>query len=156
MRSPERMQKITWTENFSVGVPVLDAQHKRFILMVNGLADNCQTKADLAIVANVLSRMKSYSNEHFSMEERLMRQYQFPGVEEHKNEHQTFLRKLMDYCIVVTFHIDIEPRKLMLYLHDWWHNHILQEDMKYKPYLAGKPVRQFLATFSPEQSRSNE
>jgi len=151
------MQKIHWSEQYSVGVQSLDEQHKNFIDMVNGLMDDVQAEAELAVVADTLSRMKQHANEHFFMEERLMKLFQYPGIENHRIEHQLFIKKIVDSSIGETFYCGIEPRELMRYLHDWWHNHILYEDMKYKPYMAGKPVPHFVATvFREDGSPQND
>jgi hemerythrin len=131
------MQKIYWCDDFSVGVPILDAQHKQFIDIVNRCIFLNKMQTDLILVADTLGRMKCYANEHFPIEENLLRQVQYPDLDEHRNRHQSFIRTIVDCCIGEIFRSKVESGEIIEYLHDWWHSHIL-EDMKYRPYLVGK------------------
>ncbi len=77
------MAAINWDESYSVGVGVLDSQHKELIRLINAL-ENHQA------VGQVLDRLAIYVREHFYAEERLMEIAGYPGLADHCVEHQNF------------------------------------------------------------------
>src|SRR3989337_68690 len=77
------MEKITWDESFSVGVRVLDAQHKQIVTMVNTLIEMNEAKVDSEIISDTLTKMTKYASDHFEREEQYMIAYDYP-----KNSNQ--------------------------------------------------------------------
>jgi len=77
------MAAIEWDQSYSVGVAVLDGQHKELIRLINAL-ENDQA------VGPVLDRLAVYVREHFYAEERLMEIADYPALADHRVEHQNF------------------------------------------------------------------
>jgi hemerythrin len=127
--------KFAWSPEFSVGVPALDAQHRKMIDTLNGLL--AQPDADLrsAILLDTLTRLTQYAGEHFKDEERLMEAAGYPGIEQHKQKHMEFREKMVECCLAARLGVDSVPRQLVQFLVDWLNHHVLQEDLKYKPFL---------------------
>ena len=134
------MQKIIWSETLSVGVRILDDQHKRIIGVLNDLNENPQAKVDSELISDSLTGLTRYAVEHFREEERLMGLCEYPGIEEHKNRHREFREKIAECCMAATHHVASVPKELLTYLRDWFNGHILHEDMKYKPFLADRTM----------------
>lgn len=134
------MKKIAWSKAFSVGVRALDDQHKRIIGVLNELTDDPQAKVDSELISDTLTRLTRYAVEHFREEERLMGLCEYPGIEEHKDRHREFRQKIVECCMAATLHVASVPGELLTYLRDWFKDHILHEDMKYKPFLAGRQM----------------
>ena len=59
------MEKIAWSESFSVGVRVLDAQYKQIVIMVNTLIEMNEAKVDSEIISDTLTKMTKYAIDHF-------------------------------------------------------------------------------------------
>jgi len=78
---------ISWSEDFSVGVPLLDADHKQIIYLLQELyavkGPDQQAKA-------ILAKLRVFAEGHFAREEEIMRQYGYPRLEEHQDQHRTF------------------------------------------------------------------
>ena len=72
------MEKIAWDEGFSVGVRVLDAQHKQIVIMVNTLIEMDEAKVDSEIISDTLTKMTKYASDHFEREEQYMLEYGYP------------------------------------------------------------------------------
>ncbi|MFN3533222.1 MAG: hemerythrin domain-containing protein, partial [Candidatus Brocadia sp.] len=66
------MEKIVWSENFSVGVRVLDDQHKQIVTLINILIEMSDAKIDSEIISDTLTKMTQYAINHFSKEEEYM------------------------------------------------------------------------------------
>jgi len=67
-----------------------------------------------------------------------MRHYGYPGYNEHKEMHDSLSRKVRG--IKEAFDRGETPTaiEVMLLLTNWLNMHILEEDMKYKPYVEVK------------------
>ena len=81
---------IEWSDRLATGDPVLDAHHRSFILKARQLllAVRAGTAADE--LAAMLDFMADYTEEHFAFEEERMRETEFPGLQEHIEQHQLF------------------------------------------------------------------
>src|SRR3989304_6300499 len=93
-----------WDPRFSVNISEIDQQHKKLIGLISILHEGMQPGNDdtlesavkeLSTQASVINEMVDYSQYHFSTEERYMRKYAYPDYEEHKNEHESFIREVL-------------------------------------------------------------
>ena len=96
---------------------------------------------DSEIVSDALTELTRHAVEHFRDEESLLEQAAYPGIEEHRKEHRQFQEKIAQCCVAAGIGVGTVPRKLLAYLHDWLSHHLLEQDMKYKPFLAARRVR---------------
>ncbi len=135
------MDKLIWTEDFSVGVSVLDFQHRRIIDMINPLIRSEDSPVAPEVLAETLTAMIQYAKQHFSEEERLMREHGCPDLDVQKSQHKQFLLKAVDFCTAESLRVVGVPEMLQTYLKEWWNQHILEEDMKYKPFFQQRGVR---------------
>jgi hemerythrin-like metal-binding protein len=130
------MNKIRWDERFSVGIPKLDEQHKELAKMINYLIENRDCSADSEPIADVLDRMTRYAAYHFKTEERLMMEYHYPEYSSHEREHTKFKAKTAAFCMDAIRHEKALAVEVLTYLSNWLTSHILQSDMKYKPFFC--------------------
>jgi hemerythrin len=124
--------------HISVGVRLLDEQHKKLIGMVNRLIEASETTVRSEVISDVLTTMTEYARTHFKDEEQYMIAYGYPGYASHKEHHKAFIEKTVAFCDATMLHVEAVPDKLLGYLRDWWVHHILEEDMKYKPFFNAK------------------
>lgn len=130
---------ILWKDEMSVGVAQLDDDHKGLISILNRLGealhDEAGTRAALDLGFRALSR---YMRVHFAREEHAMRAADYPGLDEHHPQHADFIDEMTDMAARFESGGDDELlEELVLYLRDWLINHIMAEDMAYKPFLSG-------------------
>ena len=131
------MEQITWTEDFSVGVERLDAQHRQLFRMINQLIAKPHTTTRSETVSDLLTDMTKYAQEHFATEEDLMRQHNYPHFEKHIFQHRAFRKKTVDFCSATMLDLVVVPEAILRYLRDWLVEHILKTDMAYKPFFRG-------------------
>jgi len=133
------MSKIIWHESFSVGVEMLDEHHKYLAKLINQLSDYnaCTTSSEQ--VVDVISELVQYALYHFKHEEELMARHQFPKLDKHSGEHTQFCEVITETSYGATIGI-IDITHLADYLVRWWKNHILHEDMQFKPFFASLGV----------------
>ena len=135
------MEPIEWTDSFSVGVALLDEQHRRLIDMLNKMIKDPAADTRSETVADVLTDMTRYAQEHFKAEEELMNEHGYPRLDEHKEQHLGFQEKVARLCFATVKGQASVPQELMEYLQKWLIHHILQEDMAFKPFFEQKGVR---------------
>jgi hemerythrin len=85
-----------WSDELSVGVARIDAQHRELIARTNALLEALPAGEGPASVAAVdtLMFLSDYVVHHFADEERFMAEVAFPGLPAHRVEHQRFRESL--------------------------------------------------------------
>lgn len=123
---------IVWKDYYSVGDESLDAQHKQIIGIINELYEAMQQGVDHRAVAPFLDRLIQYTINHFRHEEECLLAHQYPDFAQHKALHDKMRQKTAAWrenADIVT------GRDLLVFLKEWWCNHIQDQDKKYAPYL---------------------
>lgn len=132
------MAFINWDDSYSVGVVLIDNQHKRLIQIINELHDAMGAGKGKEILGKVLFELVQYVNTHFKTEEEYMVKYNYNEYESHRYEHE----KLTDE--VKRFHEDFKDGKAVLtieimnFLRNWLMDHILVKDKKFGKFLNEK------------------
>jgi hemerythrin-like metal-binding protein len=130
------MAFLSWHERYSVGHAELDAEHKRLFELVNHFDDVIQMElaGELGLI---LDDIVSSTVAHFRREEDLMKQAGFPRLAEHKDMHHELINQIMEERAKMKKGGHVGTKSVVRFLADWLTNHIIREDMEYKPYLKG-------------------
>lgn len=124
-----------WNDDYSVGNPVLDAQHKK-ILEMCARVDRLPPADDPGYqekVGNIILFLNEYGRVHFETEEKVLLAIGYPEFASHEKQHQEYSNKFQ--MILGSLETaDIDMLELRQFLHQWWIGHILNSDMKYKPH----------------------
>jgi len=124
------MKKIQWSEDFVIGVPDIDNQHKALVEKLNNLVDTYNDNPDK--IRDALDFLIDYALLHFETEERFMEQYNYPGLEEQIEEHRKFTKtvnKFVDDFLIMGPTPEIAKR-IEKELVEWIEHHILNVDKK--------------------------
>lgn len=128
---------VVWTDALSVGVPKIDAQHKRLVDYINQLNDAMRANKSHQVLVGIVEKLKNYVVEHFSSEEDLFSRSAYPDVASHKRTHEKFVEK------IATFENDLKKGRVTVqidvlnFLKDWLVKHIMGTDKQYGPYVTG-------------------
>ncbi len=129
------MQKIIWDESFSVGVKDLDGQHEQIINVINLLITSPDRSVRSEAISEALNRLTRYSKAHFHSEEAFLAEHHYPDLQAQKDSHVIFIRQVTKLCLeTMAYRTDV-PGALLTFLRQWWIDHILNEDMKYRAFL---------------------
>lgn len=132
------MSAIRWEETMSVGVDVIDVDHRRLVAMLDGLYEAVDADDSKEVLARTVDSLLDYTREHFRDEEEVMRRHDYPELREHMLEHQDLLRKLL------TFKNKVDARELDLtlevmdFLGGWLTNHMLGADKRLGAFLVNR------------------
>lgn len=133
------METIIWSGSLSVGVKEMDSQHQKLIGMINRLIEEQHVLTELTTIAELLTEMTDYAQEHFRDEEYLMAEYGYERLDLQKHSHTAFIDKTVEF-MDASVGPNILSKALLEYLSSWLTNHILHEDMQYKGFFAKKGV----------------
>lgn len=83
-----------WTPNLSVGITMIDDQHKTWFSHAEKLFEAGKNNNAKEYVGELLDFLDSYTKKHFSDEEKYMLSIRYPGFEEQKKAHAAFITQL--------------------------------------------------------------
>ena len=142
---------ILWRDSMKVGDPELDAEHKKFIALLNLIERGLQQK-DVSPANEIFEELLIYVEEHLPAEEAYMQRVGYPDFEEHKRLHEEFAYNF--YVMLGRFRASVDDAerrrhvvKLAEFVREWLIEHILKEIVELKPFApppepteAPKPV----------------
>ncbi len=123
-----------WTENLSVNIKVIDDQHKKLIIMINDIAQMILNHKELQ-VEQIFNGLKEYTVTHFSEEEELFKDSEYPEVEKHIKEHSYFIEKLGEFERDYKLDDISASLTLLQFLKNWLLYHIDIVDFGYSSYI---------------------
>lgn len=128
------MPRIEWNESFSVGVAEIDEQHRRWIDLINKLHDAIMDKKiSPEMTDKILREMIDYAHFHFAFEEEHLQKISYPDLKKHRYQHEFFKKNLLGKLQEERAGKLVMNTEVMKMLMNWLQDHILEEDMKYRP-----------------------
>lgn len=135
------MAFVNWSPNLSVGIDFMDADHQQSIVLLTELQELVASDQPRAAVIEKLDELIEFSEQHFRLEERLMKQNNYREFAQHQAIHKKLLQQTADLRErLVTGATDIGP-EVMDFLKDWLIRHILESDKHFGGFLEGKLTR---------------
>lgn len=135
------MPIIKWKEEYSVGVRIIDKEHKQLISMINRAYDSVENMEEEKVLIELVEDMRKYAMTHFATEEKLMALYKYPHKDEHKQHHNDFMIKAASSDNMLSSGDSINPIKVFKYLSDWLRHHIFDTDKKFGTFLNEHGVK---------------
>ena len=134
-------QFVEWKDEYSVGIDSIDQQHKKLLNLINQLQTAVDYSTGDEFERDALDELVDYTKTHFSYEEGLMRDNEYPDFEPHKAQHEKMLKKVEEVLAEYEQDHDTAMSNAAEYLKDWLINHINGTDKEYSSYLIGKGVK---------------
>ncbi len=85
---------IEWTNDLSVGVSSIDAQHQQLFKMADELFEAGKNGKSKEKIGDLLGFLDRYTKQHFKDEEAYMKSINYPGLAEQEKAHQAFVNEL--------------------------------------------------------------
>lgn len=129
-----------WSENLSVGVELIDSEHKTLINAINDLFDACGKGLGRKKVSETLAFLQNYVVTHFSDEEKLQKECGYPDYINHKKLHTEFIANVDKY----SKRLETEGTSIALvadfngFVSNWLIYHISREDKKIGQFINQK------------------
>jgi hemerythrin-like metal-binding protein len=125
-----------WKTEYSVGIATLDMHHKRMFDLVNALHEAMLQQQGRSVLAATLDGLIRYTQVHFNSEEVLMEVFAYPGLLEHRVEHDRLSRTVQAFQEQFLHGQAQLTVQLMEFLKTWLVNHLLVSDQKYVDYFT--------------------
>jgi hemerythrin-like metal-binding protein len=90
------MVLIEWKQEFAVGVPEVDYEHRELIALINELAATLERQDSELGVEEFLGEIFARISAHFALEEKIMRERRYDQYEDHKADHERLLDDIRD------------------------------------------------------------
>lgn len=140
------MPLIIWTNQLSVGVKLLDNDHKRLVLLVNQLHDGLVTGCSKPALESLFEELAVFADTHHAHEEQLLAETGYPGLEAHKYEHHQMTGLLLELQARFTNSSQLAVElEIVQQLREWLFRHIQASDHKFISHLKAKDVNAILA-----------
>ena len=130
---------IQWKSEYATGNRLIDAEHKVLFEIANEVVNN--EMSSIAKFKEVYLELLQYTQMHFSSEEILLREIGYIQLASHQKNHVEIIQEmhnlLREHHSIAALH-----KELGACLQHWLINHILREDMAWRPvFQAWKETR---------------
>jgi hemerythrin len=128
---------VEWGERYSMNIPFIDEQHKELVRLTNELYQGCLMGDDVAqaYFMKAIKGIVDYVGKHFSTEEKMLENIHYPDLGAHKNQHEKFVKKILEDVQSFQNGKHFVPNVFVRYLKDWILSHIAVEDKRYAEYI---------------------
>jgi hemerythrin len=120
-----------WHHIYSVGDAEIDSQHKRLFDIANRYHDAFTTHRNNETLMSIFYELIDYTVTHFSAEEQFMQRNQFPGLLQHKEQHQKLVKLVLNYKTLLERRDPGAEQRAMDFIRLWLNGHILGSDRNY-------------------------
>lgn len=136
------MGTIEWTEDLSVGIDLVDDQHKMLIQHLSDFSTAIESAKEAGEILKIMGFLLDYTDFHFSAEEKYMEELGYPGKEHHEKQHVEFKNTLNN--LVEDFQEEGITKALAdsidTFLWNWLVNHIKTVDVEFGSFLKNDSV----------------
>lgn len=124
-----------WPDEYNIGIEKVDSQHRKLFRMLVQLKQSFAKDEDSA---KALRFLVDYTKEHFSSEEALMQEIDYPEYEAHRKIHQRLIDQVTDILTGLKSGDRLDPPSLIRFLTDWLLTHIGEEDRQIGVFMQKK------------------
>ncbi len=134
---------LIWNENVHpVGIAAIDRQHREIIERVNLISDMVAQGNRHEATQEEMEDLILFTVEHFALEERLMAEYGFPGLDTHIAEHAILFQQIDNLRNALRTPNPTKAALVSAFLTDWAEQHILHSDKEIGAFLAARGCSQ--------------
>ena len=137
---------VTWEPKYSVGVPLIDSQHRELVNLTNVLYKAClsRDKSIGTVFSDAMHKMVDYVRFHFNAENKLLETIKFPEHSEHKKLHETLVKEILAAVKSYEEGNKLVPNTFVRTLKEWVFGHIAICDQVYALYIVNQKKKGLL------------
>ncbi len=125
------IQKLRWDPCLETGIEEIDWEHRRLLNIANRLLDAIGKGRGEAVMQPVIRDLARHAEDHFTNEEKYMRDMGYPEIKEHVVEHGQMRRSLEAFVDALESDQPPGAKDLSALMSHWLLDHILKTDKKY-------------------------
>ena len=124
---------IVWNDNYNLGIPIVDEQHRGMVALINSFHYALQEGYEFEKLKPFKALLEGYVEVHFETEEALMKKTEYPEFVEHHQLHKDLTNRINEIARQASKSGD--PDVALKFLKDWWVDHINGADKKFGFYV---------------------
>lgn len=124
------MKDLEWKDEYSLGLPAIDLQHRRIFDCILRIAHDATNDDRLRAETEIL-KLLGLLQQHFALEESMMRKLHYPDLDQHIEEHRQFHSDVHHLAQTSLLRKGGVPREAMKIAHDWLTEHLSVSDRHY-------------------------
>jgi len=132
------MSQLIFVDKLSIGLPLVDAQHKQLISLSNSLIQAMTNGMGEEVIEEVFMKLRAYVCYHFDDEEAYMKQIGFSELEDHKRLHRKLAEEVDKFRGRFKDREVVSPNEVLDFVIQWVVKHIEEEDMKIGQFARSK------------------
>jgi len=117
------MPIIEWDENMSIGVYLIDEQHRELVSLINNISDAVDRGANTTEISRFIRRFYNYTITHFQTEESLMDHETYPEYFAQVREHLDCSLKALEFHRMFLENPDFNLKEFLAYIVEWFVHH---------------------------------
>lgn len=138
LKKSEKANFAVWKDEYSVGIDVLDDDHRKLLNLINKFQTAVQYKTGEDFEKEALTEVIAYTKYHFEREEKMMEEAGYDDLEAHKKLHQTMITKIDEFMLEYEKQGHTALEEVADYLQSWLVGHINGTDQEYSLVLQKK------------------
>lgn len=131
------MPFMQWSEMLAIDGGDVDQQHRGLFDAVNGFHQSVAQGDVAEAAASTLDFLKEYGIRHFADEEAMLAARGYPGLEQHRRQHQQFIAQVEAFRVQLIEGGSGLGHSMSQFLGSWLVNHIMVADKAYAAFLRG-------------------
>lgn len=132
------MSLIEWREEFAIGLPEVDHEHRELIAAINRLHGELGPGTAAADVADRIGGIHAGISAHFALEEKSMLALGYGDYLRHKADHERLLDEILDILDGLREKGKYDPAGLKEALAEWFSVHFRTHDARLHHWLTGR------------------
>jgi hemerythrin len=138
MGEKKLLEPIVWKDEYKVHVGVIDDHHKKFVDILNNLQKVLEKAPCAENISEVFFSLLNYAEHHLLQEEIYFKNYKYPGFQQHKDAHKSFLDRIAQFQEDYAAKRENVCLDLYRFLKQWFKEHILMYDREAVKFLVEK------------------
>jgi hemerythrin len=130
------MVLIEWKEEYSVGVPDVDHEHRQLVGLINELHTALSAEDPDFTVMDFLGEIYAHVSAHFALEEKIMRERNYDQFEDHKRDHERLLDELRDIMDDYEENAYFSDTEFAAHVERWFSEHFRTRDARLHRHLG--------------------
>lgn len=132
---------IKWQDSYNVGIDSIDKDHRKLLGMINQLQTASHYITDESLVEHILDDLIDYTKYHFSREEKLMMESEYPNFLAHQKLHKDMIAQVTKFIDEYRLHKTRTVDEVTQFLKAWLIHHINGSDKEYVPYFKKADIQ---------------
>jgi hemerythrin len=136
---------VSWSQNYTTGINLIDVQHRELVILTNNLYNSCLNNKEGIVFKDAMHHMVEYVRHHFSAEIELLKKINYPEIFAHKKEHENLVKSILSAVKNYEAGKKFVPNIFVRELKDWIFGHIAISDKLYSSYITEQKRRGLLS-----------